>query len=188
MSFFLVSRLRRSVRHIVCISLPALLAAGSAGAAENPLLRESTLPFGYPHFDLIKEEHFAPAYEQAIAEVLEQSQRIAAQAEEPTFENTIVALERSGRLLERVSRTFSNLNGTVSTPAMQAVEKAMAPKLAAQKDEVFLNDARSSRACALSTRSATRSDSMPNRNDCCGVITATSFVQARISARSRRRA
>mgnify|MGYP000903143577 CR=1 FL=1 len=149
MSFFLVSRLRRSVGHIVCISLPALLAAGSAGAAENPLLRESTLPFGYPHFDLIKEEHFAPAYEQAIAEVLEQSQRIAAQAEEPTFENTIVALERSGRLLERVSRTFSNLNGTVSTPAMQAVEKAMAPKLAAQKDEVFLNDALFARVRAL---------------------------------------
>ncbi len=133
----------------MCISLPALIAAGSAGAAENPLLRESTLPFGYPHFDLIKEEHFAPAYEQAIAEVLEQSQRIAAQAEEPTFENTIVALERSGRLLERVSRTFSNLNGTVSTPAMQAVEKAMAPKLAAQKDEVFLNDALFARVRAL---------------------------------------
>ena len=133
----------------MCISLPALLAAGSAGAAENPLLRESTLPFGYPHFDLIKEEHFAPAYEQAIAEVLEQSQRIAAQTEEPTFENTIVALERSGRLLERVSRTFSNLNGTVSTPAMQAVEKAMAPKLAAQKDEVFLNDALFARVRAL---------------------------------------
>ncbi len=125
------------------------MAASAAGGGENPLLRESTLPLGYPHFDLIKEEHFAPAYDQGIAELLEEVRRIATQTEAPTFENTIVALERAGGLLERVSRTFSNLNGTVTTPAMQAVEKSMAPKLAAQKDEVFLNDALFARVRAL---------------------------------------
>ena len=76
----------------------------------NPLLTESALPYHIPPFDKIKDEHFTPAYEQGMAEQLKEMDKIAADPEKPTFENTIVAMERSGELLARVDRIFSNLN------------------------------------------------------------------------------
>ncbi|MBL9127507.1 MAG: M3 family metallopeptidase [Verrucomicrobiales bacterium] len=108
-------------------------------ATDNPLLRESTLPFRYPHFDRIREEHFLPAYASAMAEDLREIAAIAGNPEPATFENTFVALEKSGQTLARVERVFANLNGTVITPGLQAIEKEMAPKLAAHRDRILLD-------------------------------------------------
>ncbi len=106
---------------------------------ENPLLQESSLDLHYPPFDKIKDEHFTPAYEQGMAEQLKEIEPIASSTEQPTFENTIVALEKAGDLLGRVDRIFSNLAGANTNPALQKIESDMAPKLAAQQDAIFLN-------------------------------------------------
>jgi len=106
---------------------------------DNPLLVESALPYHAPPFDRIKDEHYAPAYEKGMADELKEVEKIATNSEKATFENTIVALERSGELLGRVDRIFSNLAGCNTNPAIQKIEKEMAPKLAAHQDAVHLN-------------------------------------------------
>src|SRR6266581_3246696 len=108
-------------------------------AGDNPLLVESTLPYHAPPFDKIKDEHFVPAIEAGMREELKEIDPIANSSDKPTFDNTIVALERSGRLLERTQRTFSNLNACDTNPTRQKIEKEMAPKLSAHRDEIFLN-------------------------------------------------
>ena len=107
---------------------------------ENPLLKESSLDFHYPPFDQIKDAHFAPAYEKGMAEQLKEIEPIAANPAPPTFENTIVALEKTGELLGRVDRIFSNLTSANTNPALQKTETEMAPKLSAQQDAIYLND------------------------------------------------
>ena len=107
----------------------------------NPLLTESTLPYHLPPFDQIKDADFEPAYTQGMAEHLKEVAAIAGNAQPPTFENTVVALERSGRLLERVERTFSNLAAANTNPAIQTIESTMAPRLAAHADDIHLNAA-----------------------------------------------
>ncbi len=108
-------------------------------ASGNPLLQESPLPFHLPPFDKIKDEHFAPAYQAALAEQLKEVEAIANQKDEATFENTLVALERSGQTLTRVDNIFSNLAGANTNPAIQKVESEMAPKLSAHRDAIVLN-------------------------------------------------
>src|SRR5205085_6474098 len=103
----------------------------AAPMTENPLLKESSLDFHYPPFDQIKDEHYAPAYEQGMAEQLKEIEPIASNAATPTFENTIVAMEKTGDLLGRVDRIFSNLSSANTNPALQKTETEMAPKLAA---------------------------------------------------------
>jgi peptidyl-dipeptidase Dcp len=116
-------------------------AAHSDASRENPLLIASTLPFQLPYFDRIEPRHYAPAFEQAMSEHLQEVEAIAGQGEAPTFENTIVAMERSGRLLDRVENVFSNLNAAHTNPALQALESEIEPKLAAHRDAVRLNHA-----------------------------------------------
>src|SRR2546428_999956 len=111
----------------------------SAATADNPLLTESTLPYRVPPFDKIKDEHFAPAIVAGMREQLKEVGAVANNSEKPTFDNTIVGLERSGRLLDRAERTFSNLNACNTNPAMQKIEKEMAPKLSAHRDAIHLN-------------------------------------------------
>ena len=111
----------------------------NSGVADNPLLTESALPYHIPPFDKIKDEHFAPALEQGMREQLKEIEPIANNSEKPTFDNTIVALERTGRLLDRAQRTFSNLNACNTNPTLQKIETEMAPKLSAHHDEIFLN-------------------------------------------------
>jgi peptidyl-dipeptidase Dcp len=108
---------------------------------DNPLLIESPLPYHLPPFDRIKDEDFAPAYEQGMVAELKEVEAIAGAPEPPTFDNTIVALERSGQLLKRVNRVFSNLNSANTNPVMLKVESEMAPRLAAQWDAIHLNSA-----------------------------------------------
>src|SRR5213593_4038849 len=111
----------------------------AADLNDNPLATESTLPLHYPPFDKIKDEHFVPAIEAGMREELKEIDPIANSSDKPTFDNTIVALERSGRLLDRAQRTFSNLNACDTNPTRQKIEKEMAPKLSAHRDEIFLN-------------------------------------------------
>jgi peptidyl-dipeptidase Dcp len=106
---------------------------------DNPFLTKSALPYEMPPFDKIKDEHFAPALEAGMREQLKEVDAIAATAEKPTFENTIVALERTGQLLERTERTFSNLNSCNTNPTLQKIDTEMAPKLSAHNDAIHLN-------------------------------------------------
>src|SRR5205814_1094255 len=94
-------------------------------------------PFTFTPFDKIKDEHFQPALEQGIAEEEKEADAIAKQTEKPTFENTIVALEKSGLLLGRARRVFSNFGACNTNPTIQKLEKELAPKFSAHaaKDE-----------------------------------------------------
>jgi peptidyl-dipeptidase Dcp len=111
----------------------------SPASPDNPLLSESKLPFQYPQFDKIKDADFQPANEQGMAEHLKEMETIANSNDKPTFDNTIVAMERTGRLLTRANTTFSNLNACNTNPALQQIEKTLAPKLSAHRDEILLN-------------------------------------------------
>jgi len=108
-------------------------------ANENPLFMESTLPLHYPRFDLIKNSDFAPAFAKGMAEELQEVEIIANNPEKATFENTIVALEKSGALLTHVSAIFFNLNSANTNPQIQKLMRELAPKIAAHKDTIFFN-------------------------------------------------
>ncbi|MGI8821220.1 MAG: M3 family metallopeptidase [Chthoniobacterales bacterium] len=131
--------------------LGLILVQQSTRAADdvNPLLTESTLPYQFPPFDQIRNEHFQPAIEQGMAEQLHEIDEIARNPEKPTFENTIVAMERSGRLLQRAERTFGNLNGCNTNPEMQRIDKELSPKSAAHRDAIRLNPALFARVQAV---------------------------------------
>jgi peptidyl-dipeptidase Dcp len=111
----------------------------SPATGDNPLLVESTLPYHAPPFDKIKDEHFVPAIEAGMREELKEVDAIAASPEKPTFDNTIVALERTGRPLDRAERTFSNLKSADTNPTRQKIDTEMAPKLSAHRDAIHLN-------------------------------------------------
>lgn len=113
---------------------------GAALEASNPFAKLSTLPFHYPAFNKIKEAHFLPAYAAGMREQLREVEGIANNRKPATFENTIVAMERSGQLLTRVSNTFSNLQIANTNDELDAIDVEMAPKLAAHADAIFLND------------------------------------------------
>ena len=126
--------------HIVVISVTAQTPPVQNSNVEgNPLLTESSLPYHVPPFDRIKDEHFAPAMEKGMREELKEVEVVANNSEKPTLENTIVALERTGRLLDRAERSFDNLNACNTNPTLQKIETEMAPKLAAHRDAIHLN-------------------------------------------------
>lgn len=108
---------------------------------DNPLLVPSELSYGMPHFDRIEAEHFAPALEAAMEAHKAEIDAIAELDEAPSFDNTIVAMERSGRLLSHVGRVFSALSGAHTNDTLQAVQREFAPKLSAHQDAISLNGA-----------------------------------------------
>lgn len=128
--------------HLLAIAVTAAFAnlAHAALPASNPFAKPSTLPFQYPAFDKIKNEDFAPAFDEGMREHMREIDAIANSKSAPTFDNTIVAMERSGQLLNRVSTTFSNLVGTNTNPTLDALDKDLAPKLAAHSDKIRLNE------------------------------------------------
>jgi len=111
----------------------------SDSAAPNPLLAQSDLPYGMPPFDKIEAEHFLPAFEAAMEEHLAEIEAIAGSDEEPTFDNTILAMERSGQKLQYIGRVFSNLTSTVTNDTLQETQRKMAPKFSAHSDAINLN-------------------------------------------------
>jgi peptidyl-dipeptidase Dcp len=104
----------------VIIGLSILPALGSSAdfAPNNPFFAPSTLPFQAPPFDKIKDEDYQPAMEAGMADQLREVQAITANPQPPTFENTIVALEKSGQLLQRVTETFFIVVGANSDPTL----------------------------------------------------------------------
>jgi peptidyl-dipeptidase Dcp len=105
----------------------------------NPFYAPSTLPFHAPDFNKIKDDDYQPAIEAGIAQNLEEIRAIADNPEAPTFENTFVAMEKSGRLIDRVMEVFNGVTQANTNPALQKVQETEAPKLAALQDAVFLN-------------------------------------------------
>src|SRR5438876_3673404 len=124
-------------------------AVSAADPIDNPLFKESTLPYHLPPFDQIKDEHFVPAMEAGMRDQLKEVDVVANNSEKPTFENTVVELERTGRSLDRAERTFSNLNACNTNPALQKIDKEMAPKLSAHRDAIHLNGKLFARVQAL---------------------------------------
>lgn len=123
---------------------------------ENPLLSPppsaSSPAFGLPAFGALKAEHYRPAFEAGMAKNLAEIARIAENPSPPDFENTIAALERSGRLLARVGGVFWNLSATDSTPELQEIEREMSGVLARHENEILLNAALFARVDALHAR------------------------------------
>jgi peptidyl-dipeptidase Dcp len=107
--------------------------------ADNPFFSEYNTPFQVPPFDAIKPEHFIPAYEKGMEEETAEIEALVNNPESPTFENTIVALDRGGKLLSEVSRVFGGLSGANTNDELKAIQKEMAPRLAAHRDEISLN-------------------------------------------------
>ncbi|HEX6185147.1 MAG TPA: M3 family metallopeptidase [Pyrinomonadaceae bacterium] len=113
-----------------------------AQANQNPLLAEWTGPHGgVPPFDRVQVAFFKPALEAGMAEQLAEIDKIAADPAAPTFENTIAALERAGQTLDRVTTAYGVWGSTMNTPEFQAVQREMAPKLAAFNDKITQNEA-----------------------------------------------
>ena len=114
-------------------------AVQSALGPANPFYAPSTLPFHAPDFNKIKDDDYQPAIEAGIAQNLEEIRAIADNPEAPTFENTFVAMEKSGRLIDRVMEVFNGVTQANTNPALQKVQETEAPKLAALQDAVYLN-------------------------------------------------
>jgi peptidyl-dipeptidase Dcp len=113
--------------------------AAPATLAGNPLATASTLPFHYPQFDKIKDEHFIPAFNEGMRQQLKEVDAIANNKAAPSFDNTIVAMEKSGALLTRVQTIFGNLQGANTNDKLDAIDSEMSPKLAAHADAIYLN-------------------------------------------------
>jgi peptidyl-dipeptidase Dcp len=143
-----------------CATVPADRMASAEAAAANisppPIpaatgyfAADSTLPFHAPDFTKIAESDYVPAFEQGMAIQRAEVTAITANPEAPTFENTIVALERSGQVLGRVSRVFYALTGANTTDGLDAIDEQMSPRLAAHSDAINLDPALFARVKAV---------------------------------------
>ena len=127
--------------------LAAMLSACGGGGAqksaevvgENPFLTEYTTPFGVPPFDKIKLEHYKPAFIQGMEEQAKEIDAIINQRSTPDFENTIAALDQSGKLLRKVSAVFYGLNSANTSDEMQALSRELSPLLSKHSDDISLN-------------------------------------------------
>jgi peptidyl-dipeptidase Dcp len=120
------------------VSAPATSADGTFGPS-NPFYAPSTLLFHAPPFDKIKDEDYQPAIEAGMAEELIQIQAIADNPAPPTYENTLVAMEKTGQLLQRALAAFGGVTAANTNPVLQKVQAEEAPKLAAHQDAIVLN-------------------------------------------------
>lgn len=106
----------------------------------NPFSKASTLPFHAPAFDKIKDKDYKPALEEGINQLLKETDLIANNTKAPTFDNTLVALEKSGELLRRVMGVFNAVTGANTNDTLQALQEAIAPKLSDSHDAMYLNE------------------------------------------------
>jgi len=127
----------------------AVSAQADAAKGANPFFADSTLPLHYPQFDKIKDADFAPAFDAGMAQQLKEMDAIANNAQKPTFENTIIAMENSGRTLGRATTVFFNLVGTDTNPTREKLQGDYAPKFAAHRDAINLNGKLFARVKAL---------------------------------------
>jgi peptidyl-dipeptidase Dcp len=120
-----------------------------AEASPNPLFETWATPFETPPFDRLAPEHFRPAFDRALSQQKAEIAVIAGSADEASFNNTLGALERSGRLLRRVGAVFFNLAGAHTNDALQAIERELAPLLSKHRSDIFMNEALYRRVAAL---------------------------------------
>ncbi|PWF41226.1 M3 family peptidase [Massilia glaciei] len=141
--------LAASLAFVNLAAAPVSVVAAPTMAADNPFAKVSTLPFRYPAFDKIQDKHYMPAFNAGMREDLRQFNAIANNPQAPTFDNTIVAMERSGQLLTRVNATFSSMLAANTNDALNDIDSAMAPRLAAHSDAKYLNQKMFKRVKAL---------------------------------------
>jgi peptidyl-dipeptidase Dcp len=150
--------LKYKIGPLAICGLLAGVACGSADSADfgpsNPFYAASTLPFGAPPFDKIKDGDYQPAIEAGMAEQLAEINKIATNPAAPTFENTLVAMERSGRLLARASAAFNGVSQANTNPVLQKVKTALAPQIAAHTDAIRLNKMLFARIAAIYAKRA----------------------------------
>ena len=118
-------------------------------AIANPLLKPSDLQFGFPRFDLITNEHYEPAMEQGMAEQRAEIEAIASNPDPATFENTLVAMERSGQLLDRAARVFYGQSSAHTNDDIETIQVTLSPKLAEHSDAILLDPRLFARVDAL---------------------------------------
>ena len=123
---------------LISLAMAGLLVSCST-ADPNPFFNQWKTPYGVPPFDEIKNEHFMPAFEKAIAELQADINKIAESTDAPTFENTIVAMDAAGALLAKVYGVFANVAESDSDEERQAIEAEISPKLAQCNDDIYLN-------------------------------------------------
>ena len=123
---------------VALLATAAIASPAFAATATGPFARPSTLPFQAPDFAHISDADFQPGFEAGMAEQIAEIRTIADNPEAPSFDNTLVAMERSGLMLRRVSAAFG-INQADTNPARQAIQKAMAPKLSAHSDAIYLD-------------------------------------------------
>jgi peptidyl-dipeptidase Dcp len=150
--------LKYKIGPLAICGLLAGVACGSADSADfgpsNPFYAASTLPFGAPPFDKIKDGDYQPAIEAGMAQQLAEIDKIATNPAAPTFENTLVAMERSGRLLARASAAFNGVSQANTNPVLQRVKTALAPQIAAHMDAIRLNKMLFARIAAIYAKRA----------------------------------
>src|SRR5438477_1367161 len=127
-----------AVMAIASTETPVYGAAADFGPG-NPFFAESTLPFEAPPFDKIKDSDYQPAIEAGMAKQREEMKAIAENPAPPNFENTIVAMEKTGRLFDRAMSAFNAVTSANLNPELQKVQEIEAPKLAAHSDAIFLD-------------------------------------------------
>ena len=132
--------------------MEGMSATSSSTDLENPLLATWSGHFELPPFAAIKAEHFRPAFDRALAEHRAEIETIAQNAAEPSFENTIAALEKGGRELERVANVFFVLAGADTSDDIEAIERDVSPMLARHNNALYLNPALYSRIASLHGR------------------------------------
>ena len=111
----------------------------AASEANNPFFAPSPLPLQYPQFDKIADSDFAPAFDRGMADQLKEIDAIANNPEPPTFDNTIVAMEKGGQILDRATSVFGNLAGADTNEARKKIQAQYSPKFAAHHDAIYLN-------------------------------------------------
>ncbi len=125
--------------------------APDASLSTNPFMNKSGLQYQAPEFDKIKDEHFKPAFDYGMKVQLAEIDNIANSPADPTFGNTILALENSGEILKRAQIVFYNLTGSNTNPALQKLEEEYAPVFSGLSDKIYLNEKLYSRIKAISS-------------------------------------
>ena len=136
---------------LLLLAAPAALAQAqpSSPSEANPFFQEWKTPFGVPPFDQVRTEHFLPAIQEGMAQHKREAEAIAKDPSSPTFANTLEALDRAGLLLEKSTAVFQNLSSAETSDALQAIQRQVAPMLAAHRDDILLDPALFARVKAV---------------------------------------
>ena len=131
--------IHREIREVIIFLFIILITFSSIQAMENPFYKNYKTQFEIPPFSEIEEKHFMPAYFKGMEEHNNEIEQIIQNTEKPSFENVIIAMERSGELLDKVNAVFFNLSGSATNKKLQEIEKEISPKLSQHYDSISLN-------------------------------------------------